>query len=31
VGSSSTFSLIELIEADVALKEELEQYDGEFK
>jgi hypothetical protein len=31
VGCSSTSSLIELIEADVALKEELEQYDGEFK
>jgi hypothetical protein len=31
VGCSSTFSLIELIEAEVALKEELEPYDGKFK
>jgi hypothetical protein len=31
VGCSSTFSLIKLIEADDALKEELEQYDGELK
>jgi hypothetical protein len=27
----SPFSLIELIEADLALKEELEQYEGESK
>jgi len=31
VGCSSTFSLIELIEVDVALKEKLEQYDDEFE
>jgi hypothetical protein len=31
VGCSSPFSLIELIEADVALEEELEQYEGEFE
>jgi len=30
VGCNSPFSLIELIEADVALEEELEQYEGEF-
>jgi hypothetical protein len=28
---SSPFSLIELIEADVALREELEQCEGEFE
>jgi len=31
VGCSSPFSLIELIENDVALKEELKQYEGEFE
>jgi hypothetical protein len=28
---SSPFSLIELIEVDVALEEELEKFEGEFK
>jgi hypothetical protein len=31
VGCSSPSSLIELIEADLALKEELKQYEGEFE
>jgi len=31
VGCSSPFSLIELIEVDVALQEELDQYEGEFE
>jgi len=31
VGCSSLFSLIELIENDVALKEKLKQYEGEFE
>jgi hypothetical protein len=31
VGCSSPSSLIELIEADVTLEEELEQYEGEFE
>jgi len=31
VGCSSSFSLIELIEADLVLAEELEQYEGEFE
>jgi hypothetical protein len=31
VGCSSTSSLIELIEVDLASKEELEQYEGEFE
>jgi len=31
VGCSSPSSLIELIEADLALEEELEQYEGEFE
>ncbi len=31
VGCSSTYSLIELIEANLALEEELEQYEGEFE
>jgi hypothetical protein len=31
VGCSSTFSLIELTEVDVALQEELDQYEGEFE
>ncbi len=31
MGGFSTFSLIQLIEADLALEEELEQYEGEFE
>jgi hypothetical protein len=31
VGCSSPFSLIELIEANVALQEKLEQYESEFE
>jgi hypothetical protein len=31
VGCSSPSSLIELIEADLALQEELEQYEDEFE
>ncbi len=31
MGSSSPSSLIQLIEADLALEEELEQYQGEFE
>jgi len=31
VNCSSPFSLIELIEGDVVLGEEVEQYEGEFK
>jgi hypothetical protein len=31
MGCSSTYSLIELIEANLALEEELEQYEGEFE
>jgi len=31
VDYSSPFSLIELIEVDLALEEELEQYEGEFE
>jgi hypothetical protein len=31
VGCTSTFSLIELIGNDVALKEELKQYENEFE
>jgi len=31
VGYSSHFNLIELIEVDVTLKEESEQYEGEFE
>jgi hypothetical protein len=31
VGCSSPFSLIELIEVDVVLKKEVEQYDCEFE
>jgi len=31
VGCSSPSSLIELIEADLVLAEELEQYEGEFE
>jgi hypothetical protein len=31
VGCSSPFSLIELTEVDIALQEELEQYESEFE
>jgi hypothetical protein len=31
VGCSSPFGLIELIEADLVLEDELEQYEGEFE
>lgn len=31
VGCNSPFNLIELIENDVALKEELKQYESEFE
>jgi hypothetical protein len=31
VGCNSPSTLIELIEADLALEKELEQYDGEFE